>query len=76
MALAKFRKIVGGAKKKATKDLSTSSKKSDKDKKTNQSSAGLAQLVEHFTCNEDVAGSNPAWGSRGLEKQKLIRLIT
>jgi len=34
MALAKFRKIVGGAKNKATKDLSTSPKKSDKDKKT------------------------------------------
>jgi|JI9StandDraft_2_1071091.scaffolds.fasta_scaffold01225_21 hypothetical protein len=26
--------------------------------------AGLAQLVEHFTCNEDVAGSTPASGSR------------
>lgn len=25
--------------------------------------AGLAQLVEHFTCNEDVAGSIPASGS-------------
>ena len=25
--------------------------------------ATLAQLVEHLTCNEDVAGSTPAGGS-------------
>jgi hypothetical protein len=34
MALAKFRKIIGGAKKKPTKDLSTTPNKSDKNKKT------------------------------------------
>ncbi len=26
--------------------------------------ASLAQLVEHFTCNEGVIGSNPIGGSR------------
>ena len=26
-------------------------------------SAGIAQLVEHFTCNEDVTGSTPVAGS-------------
>jgi hypothetical protein len=35
MSLAKFRKIIGNAKKTPTKDLSTSPKKEDKDKKTN-----------------------------------------
>ena len=25
--------------------------------------AGIAQLVEHFTCNEDVTGSTPVAGS-------------
>lgn len=64
MALAKFRKIISGGIKKPTKDLSTSSKdpKITSDPKK-QVIAGLAQLVEHLTCNEVVAGSNPASGS-------------
>lgn len=28
--------------------------------------ASLAQLVEHFTCNEDVTGSNPVGGSEWM----------
>ena len=62
MALAKFRKIISGGKKTATPDLSTPKKDKPKEDKK-QLLAGLAQLVEHFTCNEDVAGSNPASGS-------------
>jgi hypothetical protein len=29
--------------------------------------AGVAQLVERFTCNEDVGGSNPLAGSMFLK---------
>src|SRR5205823_1477322 len=31
--------------------------------------AGLAQLVEHFSCKEDVVGSNPTPGSRAIERR-------
>lgn len=35
---------------------------------TSAAEAGVAQLVEHLTCNEDVAGSTPVAGSfRNLE---------
>jgi len=36
MALAKFRKIIGGAKKKPTKDLSTASSQKNKENKKDQ----------------------------------------
>ena len=28
--------------------------------------ASVAQLVEHFTCNEEIKGSNPFGGSMGV----------
>lgn len=34
--------------------------------------AGLAQLVEHFTCNEDVAGSIPATGPQFARKSSTF----
>lgn len=34
-------------------------------------SASIAQLVEHFTRNEKVAGSSPAWGS--IEKSRFSK---
>jgi hypothetical protein len=33
-----------------------------------QQLASLAQLVEHFTCNEDVVGSIPTGGSNLCKK--------
>ena len=37
--------------------------------------AGLAQLVERFSCKEDVVGSNPTPGSRGPAGPRLILRI-
>ena len=34
--------------------------------------AGVAQLVEHFVANEDVAGSNPATRSRFSFVTRLV----
>ena len=31
--------------------------------------APVAQLVEHFTCNEGVAGSSPVWSSKAQTQQ-------
>lgn len=34
--------------------------------------AGVAQLVERLTCNEDVAGSTPVSGSLGLMPAQIL----
>ena len=37
--------------------------------------AGIAQLVEHFTCNEDVTGSTPVAGSSWKCMRSMLRLL-
>jgi hypothetical protein len=37
--------------------------------------AGIAQLVEHLICNQGVAGSNPAAGTRNLKASQELTEI-
>ena len=37
--------------------------------------APVAQLAEYFTCNEDVAGSIPVWGSKLKKQQRTVKTM-
>ena len=37
--------------------------------------AGVAQLVEHLTCNEKAGGSNPSASSIQIKRIKMIKFI-